>query len=745
MANTAPTTRERVAKPATVIVTKLAPPPLRAQTIQRDRLIGQLEARPGTRLTLVVAPAGCGKSTLLGSWRQGLAKSKPVAWVNLDEGDNDPVVMWSHVLVSLQRACPNLAHVPTPETVGPAEILEGLLPHLVNELATQDTVSLVLDDFHRLSSGPSREAVAWLIEHAPASLKIIIASRTEPALAVARLRAHGDLVEVRAKDLAFTTEETQKLMNDRLQLDLAQSEIRGLTERTEGWAAGLYLAALSLQKSEDRRDLLQRFDGSSRAVVDFLASEVLATHEQATLDLMLRASVLDQFSGALLDALLDAEGSAEVLAEISLVNLFLLPLDERGTYRFHHLFSRLLRAELEYQEPGLATVLHRRASAWYFEQGLIEPAIEHAIQGEDFAVAGRVISEAGMRWTSVARYATVLSWFQRLPRQYVNRDARLLVLEAWVQTICGNRVAAASAMETIERQGFLQVGPVEPGFATVEASLVTLKASRHGGNVASGFEHALRATELVDPDSPMRYVVSWSLGEAHFLQGELNEADRCYADAVPVAIAGSGWIIAASALALRSLIAGEEGRHNAQAKLAHQAWSLAKEHRVDEISGEVSVALGMSLLSEDNVSEALPVLEHGVAVTRRWAEPTEHASALVYLARALRAAGDNRAATGAIAEARQVAESCADPGNLVERIEAVERSRSRSLPGNPNLTPRELAVLRLLRSTLSERDIGREFHVSHNTIHSHTRSIYRKLGVSTRAEAVKRAREGQLF
>ena len=374
-------------------MTKLHPPAGRTQTLARDRLFERLRAGAGTKVTLVAAPAGCGKTTLLGTWREAEEATRPVAWLSLDEGDNDPVVLWSYVLAALRGECPTLEVTASPELVGASRIVDTFLPELVNELTALGDAALVLDDFHRLTSGPARDSVAWFIDRAPSTFQLVVATRSEPALPLAALRAHGELLEVRAEDLGFTPAEADVLLNDRLELELEPEYVHDLVERTEGWAAGLYLAALSLRAVDDRHAFVSRFGGGSRYVVDFLVDEVLEAHDPEMQALMLRSSVLERLCGSLCDAVVEQEGSDELLAALSRANLFLLPLDDRGEwYRFHHLFAQLLRVELEHREPGLAPTLHRRAFTWHRDNGLVDQAIEHALKADAFAEAGDLIA-----------------------------------------------------------------------------------------------------------------------------------------------------------------------------------------------------------------------------------------------------------------------------------------------------------------------------------------------------------------
>ena len=726
-----------------VLVTKLHPPATRTQTVARERLLERLRPEPGVRLIVVAAPPGSGKTTLLGSWRETESERRAIGWVSLDDGDNDPVVLWSHVLEALQRACPSLDARRRPELVGAARIVDAVLPDLVNGLTEQGDAALVLDDFHRLRSGPSRESVAWFVEHAPPSFQLVVSTRSEPALPLAALRAHGELLELRADELGFSAAEADLLLNDRLELGLESGDVDELVDRTEGWPAGLYLAALSLRGADDRHAFVSRFGGTSRHVVDFLVDEVLEGHDPALQTLMLRCSVLERLCGPLCDALLEQDGSGERLSELARTNLFLVPLDDHGQwYRFHHLFGQLLRVELERREPGLTDELHRRAYAWHRDHGSTEEAIEHALDAGAFAEAGDLISARWVEYTNLCRHATVLAWLERFPPELLESSPVLLVAKAWVLSMSAMREEAAQTLAALERLDGLGEGPLPDGASSVAASVATLRASIPFGDVGSGLENAIRAAELERAESPYWPVICWARGMGHFFRGELVEAEPWFAQAASLAPPAGMWLIAASALAYQSLIAGEEGDVERQESLAAEATQLARERGVEDIDGEVPLALGASLAARGKLEEAWPLFAESVAVLRSYGQPIDLAHALIRQARALTALGERQGAAAAIAEARATVDSCPDPGILEEWVSALERSpRKRSGHVDGELSERELAVLRALTGPLSERDIARELYLSHNTVHSHTQSIYRKLGVSSRAEAIRQARE----
>jgi ATP/maltotriose-dependent transcriptional regulator MalT len=729
--------RETVRSPP-LLVTKLHPPVSRDQTIARERLVQLLRPGPGVKLTVVAAPAGSGKTTLLGAWREAESRARPVAWLTLDDGDNDPVVLWSHMLEALRRVNPEIGRS-VPALNNASRVVDVVVRELVNDLAEQDDVVLILDDFHRLSNGAARDSIAWLIEYAPSTFHLLLGTRSEPGLALGAMRAHGELLEVRADELAFTQHEADALLNGRLELGLERADVDLLVERIEGWPTGVYLAGLSLAGVRDRHAFVSGFGGSSRHVVDFLGEEVLDAHDPETQSLMLRSSMLDRLSGPLCDAVVGARDSTRRLTELAQTNLFLLPLDDDGEwYRFHHLFAQLLRVELEHREPGVTQMLHGRAYAWYRSQGFVDEAIRHAQLAGAYAEAVEMIAEVWLRTASTGRHTTVLAWLEGFPRDLSRTDPSLLLIRAWMSSLAGDRETAAAAIAMLEGTTWPADRPLPDGTGSLEASLATLRAGFSWGDLETAYANAVRAMELVPVDSPLRSGASWSLAIAHYFGGELEAADRRFDETVQTGLRDERWLVVASALAYRSLIAGEREQLDEQLLLADEAADVARERGLEETRGEVHVAAGVALATQGELEDALPCLERGVAVLRT-GQPLDFALALLHQARVQQATGRRAAAAAAIAEAATTIESCPDAGILSRRL--VERERATVVhPRDSDLSGRELVVLRMLKGPLSERDIGRELYLSHNTIHSHTKSIYRKLGVSSRKQAVQRAR-----
>ena len=726
-----------------LVGTKLRPLTVRDQVVPRERLMERLRGGSGLGLSLVACPPGYGKTTLLAAWHEAEAVRKPVAWLTLDEDDNNPVVLWSYLIEALRRVCPAVSQSAA-QIVGSASIVDTVLPRLVNELDVQDEVTLILDDYHRLSDGAARQSIAWFVDHAPLSFQLVLASRTEPDLPLAALRAHGELLELRADDLRFTCEEADAFLNGRLGLGLTPEDVEALMEKTEGWPAGLYLAALSLRHAADRPGFVSRFGASSRHVVDFLVTEVLQAHDPPVQELMLRTSILDRLSGPLCDAVLEQQGSAAMLDALSRSNLFLIPLDdERGWYRFHRLFAQLLRVELERGEPGLAPALHRRAYSWHRDHGSTDEAIRHAIEADACADAAELIEGSWVSYANSCGYDTVLAWLRRFPDEMLDGDVRLLLIQAWVLSMSARREQAARAIAAVERLGDLGAGPLPDGFSSGEASLTMLRACFPWGDVGAQLDNGRRAAELEGPGSPVRPLACWAVGFGLYFRGEPDEADRWFAESAALAPASGQWLPGASSLAYRSRIAGERGRLDEQRVLAETAAEFVREHGTEKANGVVPLALGLSLAARGRPGNALPLIDRGVALLRTWGQPIDLASALLGQAPVLKALGEHQRAADAVAEARSVLGACPDPGILAGRLAALDRPPQLSgvLSGDEELTQRELRVLRLLHGDLSERDIGRELYVSHNTVHSHVRAIYRKLAVSSRAGALQRSRE----
>jgi LuxR family maltose regulon positive regulatory protein len=410
-----------------LLATKLQVPRSRPGLVPRRRLADRLEEGLNRGLVLVAAPAGYGKSVLLSEWVRGM--TEPVAWLSLDAGDNDPVRFWRHVLAALDVVRPGIAERVSPLAGPPAPpAYDALVSALINDVAAepdQPDVLLVLDDYHLIGSDSVQASVRFLLAHRPPQLRVVLASRSDPPLGLARYRGRGELGEVRAADLRFNLDEAAELLRQ-VSADLDLSIAAALAERTEGWAVGLQLAALSLRRRPEVAGFVAAFTGSHRYVLDYLAEEVLDRQPARVRGFLLETSVLDRLSGTLCDAVTGRTDGQAMLEQVERAGLFLVPLDEvRGWWRYHHLFADLLQARLQQERPGRVPALHHNAAAWCEERGLADDAVRHALAAGEPVWAARLMERHfDEQFYLRGEGATVQRWIATLPAELVDERAR---------------------------------------------------------------------------------------------------------------------------------------------------------------------------------------------------------------------------------------------------------------------------------------------------------------------------------
>lgn len=523
-----------------ILATKLYIPPSRPNLVLRSRLIERLNKglSASRKLTLISASAGFGKTTLVSEWMAGC--DQPVAWLSLDEGDNDPARFLAYFVSTLQTIEPNigvgmLGALQNPQLPS----IEILLATLLNEITTiSDNFVLVLDDYHVIDSKPVDEALAFLLKHLPLQMHLVIATREDPHLPLARLRARGQLTELRAADLRFTPAEATDFLNQVVGLNLSAEDITVLETRTEGWIAGLQLAALSMQGRSDTADFIQTFTGSHRFVLDYLAGEVLERLPERVRNFLLQTSILDRLSSSLCDTVTAQDGSREMLETLERSNLFIVPLDDqRQWYRYHHLFADVLLAHLIEVQPEQVSSLHQRASAWYEQNGLPPDAIRHALAAEDFERAAELVeltwSEMDLNYQS----STWLGWVKALPDELIRARPVLSVGYAWALLDGGELEASESRLHDAERCLNTPIDKIvvmdKEQFRSLPASIATARAYRSQalGNVPGTVKYAQQALELTPEDDRVRYTQATSLLVlAKYTSGDLEAAERSLAD-----------------------------------------------------------------------------------------------------------------------------------------------------------------------------------------------------------------------
>ena len=740
-----------------VLAAKLEPPARRPGAVVRQSLLDRLGEDPPTRLVVISAPAGWGKTSLLRDWRLA-DKACRTAWVSVDAGDNDPVRFWAHVIASVGRVSQDFGVAALQVLTAPgAGSTDAVLAMLVNELAGLPApVTLVADDYHLISSPDIRYGVAFLVEHLPPTMRLVLAARADPELPLARLRARGEVTEIRADDLRFTEAETAALLNGTLGLALAPSDILALHRRTEGWAAGLYLAGLSLRGRPEPSAFIQAFAGDDRQIVDYLLAEVLDGLPAQVRSFLLRTSALDRLSGPLCDAVAGGGGSQRILEQMERSNLFLVPLDSRRCwYRYHHLFAELLRHELDRAEPGLAALLHRRASAWHQAHGNVADAIGHALSAGDLADARELIASGWHACFNEGLVETVESWLSRLPPEMVAGDARLCLVRAWLARNLGRLDEVEPWVEAAEA-GVPQ-GPLREGATSIESAGCMLRAGYRQmiGDLAGAEPPSRRAVALEESGTPRWRAGSLAtLGANLCWQGRDNDAiavlDQVAGAVEPLANNLAGlW-----AMGCLAAIRARADDLEAAERYARTATGLAADHGLGEywIAATSVIAMADVLDRRGQAAEAEAAALRGLELARRGGARLETACALLCLARIRFHVGDTHDAGVRLRAAREIVAACADPGVLTELVTRTERVLTRRVgtssladrrPAEP-LSQREREVLRRLNSQLSLRQIASELFVSYYTVKTHTRHIYHKLGVSTREQAVGLTRDADI-
>jgi len=649
-----------------LLATKLHVPRPPPGFVQRPRLAGALSEGLGRGWVLVCAPAGFGKTGLLAEWAQG--SPYPVAWLCLDAGDSDPARFWRYVLAALDRARPGLA-----ERVGPLlgppppQSCEGLVTAVINELSAQpgaEEVVLVLDDYHLIDSDVVHASVAFLLEHLPPGLRVVISSRADPPLPLARLRGIGQLAELRAAELRFTDQEAAALLREVAGPDLPDGAASILTARTEGWAAGLQLAGLSLRGQADAAGFVAAFSGSHRFVLDYLAGEVLAGQPAQVREFLLDTSVLDRLSGELCDAVTGRADSQAMLEQVERAGLFLVPLDEvRGWWRYHHLFADLLRARLQEEQPGRVPELHRAAAAWCDQHGLADDAVHHALAAGDALWAAqlteRYFDELYYRWNE---QATLKRWLAALPPETLRARPRLCLAQA-VSAIVGGQVEAAEPLiddaeravaATAGEPDEPPAGPADSVLANVPAWITFIRAeiARLRGDPARVLECARKAlAQLGDGDSYLRLLVRSSFVAADWLRGDLDQAEHGLADVVAERqSAGEGYLAMRACYDLGRM-QHSQGRLDAAIATYRQALDTGAGQQ--PYLGMAHVGLARVLYERGELTAALDHATRGVTLCRQLAFTQPLATGLATVAQIRQAQGDTAAAAAAMDEARQ--------------------------------------------------------------------------------------------
>jgi len=641
-----------------LLKTKLYIPPvrpdpstgLRTRLVPRPRLIerlneGLLRKR---KLTLISVPAGFGKTTLLSEWVHHLETGffpknlvsglrPPVAWLSLDEGDNDVARFMAYLVAALQTIEANVgAGVPSAFQSPQPPPIESLFTSLINEITEiANPFILVLDDYHLIAAQPVHDALTFLLDHLPPPMHLVIATRADPPLPIARLRGRGQLTELRLTDLRFTSDEAAAFLNQVMGLGLAADDIATLASRTEGWIAGLQMAAVSMRGQEDVAGFIRAFTGSDRYILDYLVEEVLQRQPESVQTFLLQTSILDHLTGALCDAVTGISESAsqrgfadlqicrfadlssqEILEHLERNNIFVVPLDnERRWYRYHRLFADLLRQRLQQTQPDLVPTLHRRASEWYEQNSLTAEAIDHALAAGDFEQAARLIEQAAEATLMRSEVATLLRWVESLPDELVHDRPSLCVYHAWALLFGGRPLEAVEArLQDVEEDADLISGRAAPLRALV---------ALYQNQIPRAAELSRRALEQLPQDDVfLRGFATWLLSISHIVDGDIVAARQTLEEIARRSQEAGNVMVAVMVTCNRAELHKRQGQLDKAAALYQQALALAVDGQGQRlpIAGEALMGLGELSREWNDLKAAVRYLTAGIELTRKWAE-----------------------------------------------------------------------------------------------------------------------------
>jgi LuxR family maltose regulon positive regulatory protein len=712
-------TRSEVTQPplavSPLLRTKLFSPPARPNTVARPRLIARVQSGLMGKLLLLAAPAGFGKTTLLvqglAAWRVSIATSndlqapsrtsqaQPVAWVSVDRADNDPLRFWRYVSTALDTIQPGCGATALSLLATPEPPIETVLTALLNDLSVVplDT-ALVLDDYHLIDTGPIHQAMTFLLDHLPPQLHVIIATRTDPPLPLTRLRARHDVTELRATDLRFTLGEATSFLRETMALPLVDEDIVALEARTEGWIAGLQLAALALRDRTDRSGFVQAFRGSNRFVVDYLGDEVLDQLPAHLLSFLLQTAILDRMCGSLCDAILGLSAddrrpttssisspvvgdqssavdaySQLILEQLERANLFVVPLDdERHWYRYHPLFAEVLRQRLQSgAEPATVARLHGRASTWFAQQGLLPEAIQYAFAGHDSERAAQLVELAGPDRLASGEVTTVRNWLTALPENLSRARPRLGLLECWTLAFSAQFVELDARLYDVMRAlaTATELVPTERRALASEATVLRTRVAFSRNEIPPLGELRQALLDTPENDLRLRSLILLALGHAERLHGNGFEASHAYGEANRLAQRAGDLFTAGSAVVALAEHYEVRGQLHAAAEIHRQGLQLAtaRDGRPLPLAGFFHVGLGKQLREWNDLDAAVQHLQQGIALGQQGGIEGIALDGAITLTLVLQAQGDSVGAERMLERAAEIAQTWNQP-QIVLRV-----------------------------------------------------------------------------
>jgi LuxR family maltose regulon positive regulatory protein len=628
--------------------------------------------RLGHKLTLISAPAGFGKTTLLASWIRDA--NRPIAWLSLEPSDNDPARFWSYVITALQRVRSGIGQAALASLDAPqAPPIESMLTELVNEIAAADADwALVLDDLHLITEPAINDSLIFLLDHLPPCVHLILATRADPPWPLARLRVRGEMTELRTEDLRFTADEVTAFLNTVMGLDLSARDIAILDTRTEGWVAGLQLAALSMRGRSDAAGFVQAFTGSHRFVLDYLMEEVLDRQPDRVREFLAKTSILERLTGPLCDAVLGIEDldSQALLAEMDRSNLLLIPLDdERRWYRYHHLFADLLSRRLSRRYPDQVPLLHRRASRWYEDKEMTAQAIGHALQAGDIDGTERLVARNALSMILHGELSTLTASLEKLPTDVLRCRPWLCVAYSWALVFADRLEQADALLQDTEavlaggQAAFAQGQAAEQAIRTT-AHITAIRAHLAGlrGELARAIDLARTALELLpEDDAGTRAFVASHLGGLLGRSGDHTASALALEEAIAAGQAAGDLLSVLNALNQLAGMYSVRGEFDKVIETCRKAMTLTDEHARQvgyrsPAAAYTCALAGGSMYSRNDLTSAERYLTECIELSTPAGQPQIAASGHVTLSRVLQAKGDEDAAWEAMHEARRLGE-----------------------------------------------------------------------------------------
>ena len=758
-----------------LLQTKLYVPRLRPLLVPRPHLIEKLNQglQQGCKLTLISAPAGFGKTTLVAEWLSQLTIDKQpvvaqnmtiqncsVAWLSLDEHENDLTWFLTYFVAALQTIETNIgetavALLQSPQPVSMKAVLTSLLNDITSMSADKDRaypVVLILDDYHHITARIIHDALTFLLENAPPNWHLILISRSDPPLPLSRLRVRGQMTEIRQTDLRFTAIEAATFLNNVMGLSLTAGQVEMLDTRTEGWIAGLQLAALSLRSRDDTVDFITSFSGSHRFILDYLTEEVIQGQPANLQQFILQTSILSRLRGSLCEAVTGQGKGQETLEKLEASNLFLIPLDdEREWFRYHHLFAEVMAKRLQRFYRDQIPELHLRAAAWFRQHNLFDEAIKHALAANENQLAGDIVESQARDLLHLGKLSTLMGWLSKLPPEIVNGRPVLSVDSAWVYLLIGKLEPIEDYLASAEKNLDNLDNPDE-----LRGQIAAIRAYTAGrlGELDRAIDQAHAALELLPKDDfSVRCVVAFVLGEVYNFRQDIQRALTYLREASQLGQKAGNIHLAVAALRSIGELLNRQGKLAESEKTFYQALQLGTGRRGNPLplTSGVYYNLAELHLAQSDLVSARKLAATGLELGKQWGNLESQVVCYLTLAQIEQLEGKPAEARMALEKAKRLAATNQLPPGRKEQIKVVETAISTAPARGVDqgllapLSERELEVLRLFAAGFSNQEIADKLFLSLGTVKAHSSNIYRKLDVRNRAQAIIRASELKLL